>query len=200
MCLKNQLGRSMIEMLGVLAIIAVLSVGGIAGYSKAMLMWKIDKWSAQFVQMVTETQTAYLQQKSFSNKTENITETLMSVGAIPQGMLDANHFDMLGHKLTVLTRPLSKYVLRLNFYYQLKAGKEAVECCKKLYETGQNLSGNWIVYNENYYYPVCGKSAPDDYRQDMGCKNYDLVKVAESCKNCETHNCSIIFLMDNVSY
>ena len=33
-------GRSMIEMLGVLAIIAVLSVGGIAGYSKAMLMWR----------------------------------------------------------------------------------------------------------------------------------------------------------------
>lgn len=32
-------GRSMIEMLGVLAIIGVLSVGGIAGYSKAMLMW-----------------------------------------------------------------------------------------------------------------------------------------------------------------
>ena len=38
-----QLGRSMIEMLGVLAIIAVLSVGGIAGYSKAMEMWKINK-------------------------------------------------------------------------------------------------------------------------------------------------------------
>ena len=36
-------GRSMIEMLGVLAIIAVLSVGGIAGYSKAMLMWKMNK-------------------------------------------------------------------------------------------------------------------------------------------------------------
>ena len=32
----NYFGRSMIEMLGVLAIIGVLSVGGIAGYSKAM--------------------------------------------------------------------------------------------------------------------------------------------------------------------
>ena len=32
----NFFGRSMIEMLGVLAIIGVLSVGGIAGYSKAM--------------------------------------------------------------------------------------------------------------------------------------------------------------------
>ena len=29
----NESGRSMIEMLGVLAIIGVLSVGGIAGYS-----------------------------------------------------------------------------------------------------------------------------------------------------------------------
>lgn len=37
---NNQYGRSMIEMLGVLAIIAVLSVGGIAGYSKAMMKWR----------------------------------------------------------------------------------------------------------------------------------------------------------------
>ena len=37
-----QYGRSMVEMLGVLAIIGVLSVGGIAGYSKAMLKYKIN--------------------------------------------------------------------------------------------------------------------------------------------------------------
>ncbi len=30
-------GRSMVEMLGVLAIIGVLSVGAVAGYSKAMI-------------------------------------------------------------------------------------------------------------------------------------------------------------------
>lgn len=33
---KYQLGRSMVEMLGVLAVIAVLSVGGVAGYKTAM--------------------------------------------------------------------------------------------------------------------------------------------------------------------
>ena len=38
-----QSGRSMIEMLGVLAIIGVLSVGGIAGYSKAMTKYRINK-------------------------------------------------------------------------------------------------------------------------------------------------------------
>ena len=41
-------GRSMIEMLGVLAIIGVLSVGGIAGYSKAMEKFKINKLSHEY--------------------------------------------------------------------------------------------------------------------------------------------------------
>ena len=48
----NLLGRSMIEMLGVLAIIGVLSVGGIAGYSKAMEKWKIDKLMAEYNQLI----------------------------------------------------------------------------------------------------------------------------------------------------
>ena len=41
-------GKSMIEMLGVLAIIGVLSVGGIAGYSKAMEKFKINKAMSEY--------------------------------------------------------------------------------------------------------------------------------------------------------
>ncbi len=40
---NNQFGRSMVEMLGVLPIIGVLSIGGIAGYSKAMFKYKMNK-------------------------------------------------------------------------------------------------------------------------------------------------------------
>ena len=40
---NDQNGRSMIEMLGVLAIIGVLSVGGISGYSRAMAKYKLTK-------------------------------------------------------------------------------------------------------------------------------------------------------------
>ncbi len=44
MCRFNkESGRSMVEMLGVLAIIGVLSIGGIAGYSKAMEKYKLNK-------------------------------------------------------------------------------------------------------------------------------------------------------------
>ncbi|MBQ3117130.1 MAG: hypothetical protein IJC11_02265, partial [Alphaproteobacteria bacterium] len=38
---KNEIGRSMLEMLGVLAVVGVLSVGGIMGYKFAM-----DKYQA----------------------------------------------------------------------------------------------------------------------------------------------------------
>ena len=46
------IGRSMIEMLGVLAIIAVLSVGGIAGYSKAMEKWKVNKAIGEYSYLI----------------------------------------------------------------------------------------------------------------------------------------------------
>ena len=46
-------GRSMIEMLGVLAIVGVLSVGGIAGYSKAMEQYKINKTISEYSMLMT---------------------------------------------------------------------------------------------------------------------------------------------------
>ena len=49
----NPLGRSMIEMLGVLAIIGVLSVGGIAGYSKAMEKYKMNKVISEYSFMIS---------------------------------------------------------------------------------------------------------------------------------------------------
>ncbi|MBR7158218.1 MAG: prepilin-type N-terminal cleavage/methylation domain-containing protein, partial [Alphaproteobacteria bacterium] len=48
----NQSGRSMIEMLGVLAIIGVLSAGGIAGYTMAMATFKTNK-AMDMIQIVS---------------------------------------------------------------------------------------------------------------------------------------------------
>ena len=62
----NQNGRSMIEMLGVLAIIGVLSVGGIAGYSKAMMKFRINKTIDQIAMTVTNIRTLYAQQSSYT--------------------------------------------------------------------------------------------------------------------------------------
>ena len=61
----NESGRSMIEMLGVLAIIGVLSVGGIAGYSKAMNKYKTNKVADNVSMIVTNIRTLYAQQNNF---------------------------------------------------------------------------------------------------------------------------------------
>ena len=49
---KLSAGRSMVEMLGVLAIIGVLSVGAIAGYSKAMMKYKLNKQTESIMQVL----------------------------------------------------------------------------------------------------------------------------------------------------
>ncbi len=48
--MTNENGRSMVEMLGVLAIIGVLSVGGIAGYTMAMNKYKANEIAASAAQ------------------------------------------------------------------------------------------------------------------------------------------------------
>jgi len=63
---SQQSGRSMVEMLGVLAIIGVLSVGGIAGYSKAMAKFKISKAMDQISMLVANIRTLYSGQRSYA--------------------------------------------------------------------------------------------------------------------------------------
>ena len=57
-------GRSMVEMLGVLAIIGVLSVGAIAGYSKAMTKYKLNKQAVTSVLFIV---ISYIIFQSLSN-------------------------------------------------------------------------------------------------------------------------------------
>ncbi|MBO6289727.1 MAG: hypothetical protein J6N45_05320 [Alphaproteobacteria bacterium] len=61
-----QEGRSMIEMLGVLAIIGVLTVGGIAGYTKAMTKYKTNKTKNQITSIVANIRTLYGSQISYN--------------------------------------------------------------------------------------------------------------------------------------
>lgn len=57
---KIESGRSMVEMLGVLAIIGVLSIGGIAGYTMAMNRYRANEIidTASKLSVVAQTQTA----------------------------------------------------------------------------------------------------------------------------------------------
>ena len=80
----NESGRSMIEMLGVLAIIGVLSVGGIAGYSKAMNKFKTNKVADNVSMLVANIKTLYAQQKTYTGLT-NV--TAVDMGVVPDELV-----------------------------------------------------------------------------------------------------------------
>lgn len=82
---SEQSGRSMVEMLGVLAIIGVLSVGGIAGYSKAMSKFKLSKVMDQVSMVVSNVRTLYSGQPNYSGLT---TQVAIQMGAIGTEMLN----------------------------------------------------------------------------------------------------------------
>ena len=81
---KLESGRSMIEMLGVLAIIGVLSVGGIAGYSKAMNKFKTNKVADQVSMLVANIKTMYAQQNTYDGLSN---ETAISLGVVPDELV-----------------------------------------------------------------------------------------------------------------
>lgn len=76
----NESGRSMIEMLGVLAIIGVLSVGGIAGYSKAMNKFKTNKVADNVSMLVANIKTLYAQQKTYKDLNN---QSAVDMGVVP---------------------------------------------------------------------------------------------------------------------
>ena len=86
----NSFGRSMIEMLGVLAIIGVLSVGGIAGYSKAMEQFKINKIIQDYNMLIfglMEHQQSF--QESIAGE-PNLTDTVIALNLVPNNWVKLN--------------------------------------------------------------------------------------------------------------
>lgn len=83
----NQSGRSMVEMLGVLAIIGVLSVGGIAGYSKAMNKYKINKTTDQISMLVANIRTMFATQGNYNGLTNG---SAIKYGLVPNEMYETS--------------------------------------------------------------------------------------------------------------
>jgi len=86
---SNQTGRSMVEMLGVLAIIGVLSVGAIAGYQKAMMKYKLNKQAQQLTSIIVGTINLFrTETKNYDSK--NISDILKTMNIIPKEMVKFN--------------------------------------------------------------------------------------------------------------
>lgn len=90
---NNEQGRSMIEMLGVLAIVGVLSVGGIAGYSKAMNKFKTNKVIDQVNMISTNVRTLFSSQRDYAGLNNKVA---VNAGLVPGEMYDQKSTATIG--------------------------------------------------------------------------------------------------------
>ena len=80
-------GRSMVEMLGVLAIIGVLSVGAIAGYSKAMMKYKLNQYSEAVNLLINNVLQIKGQLQHKANTVTNFRTILYKLKLLPDGII-----------------------------------------------------------------------------------------------------------------
>lgn len=87
---SSQSGRSMIEMLGVLAIVGILSVGGISGFSTAMTKYRLIKFKetyAYVIQNVLQYEEEWKKERRRANYTGGqyaIAYAVAAVGLLPE--------------------------------------------------------------------------------------------------------------------
>ena len=199
----NSFGRSMIEMLGVLAIICVLSVGGIAGYSKAMEKWKLDKWKEDFVMMTANLSIYYMNSSKYVDSAQNLNTLFKELNIIPQNMLNEQNQDILGNYLYIYSRTLPdlNIGLRISIRADTFPGNISFEQCKMLFEMLKEYDNAWIVaLNENHGYNahfVCGKAATENYAKAFNCMPYNLAEVSQKCSICREKVCDIKFIISN---
>ncbi len=81
-------GRSMVEMLGVLAIIGVLSVGAMNGYSKAMFKYRLNKFSESMNWFINNVliNSRSMAKSSVSGEWVSLAENFYKLDLLPTGI------------------------------------------------------------------------------------------------------------------
>ena len=187
-------GRSMVEMLGVLAIIGVLSVGAIAGYSKAMTKYKLNKQAEQ-ISSILDYVNIYLSdlKRTKSDTGEYLAPLFIKLGIIPQEMIRKNIaniiYDVFGNEIILHNYRTSdgtyifEFVLYLNkgqkescmnVFNIAKAKKEQLYRTKFETHKGDESAMLNIVYGDNYCSP------------NRKClKDFALAEMENYCNICE---------------
>ena len=143
-------GRSMVEMLGVLAIIGVLSVGAIAGYSKAMFKYKLNKHAESFNTLINNAiQIGPDLSRAFRGTAFN-NEMFYKLGLVPDGMTYKNGmiYDIFKNKIQVIyyLEPVYQQKEYSIQWYMDRANNTAtqrsIEICRNIITTAKENAAN----------------------------------------------------------
>ena len=193
---KLSAGRSMVEMLGVLAIIGVLSVGAIAGYSKAMLKYRLNKAIHQHNQIISAATIHKNILLDASNYNGDYLLLLTKMGEVDKEIWDNGAgYDIFGNTIKLYKH--SSGYLDYDLNLTDKSGKlveQNMELCRLLYSQifinrpydfwrVAIALGDWTEESAgSYNHPTYGYNCTDDQK----CiKDLTMTDINEMCQSCE---------------
>ncbi len=198
----NEDGRSMIEMLGVLAIVGILSVGGIAGFSKAMFKYKLNKaieqYNIVFDLIVTNTD-KWQRIKTNGQEYSMLSELWISMDILPNEMIKKQNdtlYDAFVNPMFV--RKYSTYIdfnLKLNSKSDSNYSMNKSNICQAvilnaLYPRHAELKqilllrGIGGVDDVSSKYHFYGDSYCDDTKRNC-LRDLTISDVTQICEECE---------------
>ena len=205
-------GRSMIEMLGVLAIIAVLTVGGIAGYSKAMEKFKVNKAISEYSYLIQGLMEHLAEIQKMSNIQEGdvhhgLVSVVQATNLVPETWENAGHrqddkmIDPYGNIIQIFSRYERLVIdMYLGGYSDLDDGTQASlsfspKFCSALMQDvvqplASVLNKAWFT-NGNYYFygdKHCGSGSK--CIRDL--KLSDINRVCNYCTKQSGRFCGLI--------
>ena len=153
----NELGRSMVEMLGVLAIIGVLSVGAISGYSKAMTKYKLNK-QAESVTLLLANVTQLSLNLGASDKSLSNASILKKLNIIPDGISEQNDkmYDIFHNSISFGSAPHASLGRETYLFFDLertnnKVSNSAVNICLNIINAAKEYSQDIFVVQIRQY-------------------------------------------------
>ena len=176
-------GRSMVEMLGVLAIIGVLSVGAIAGYSKAMMKYKLNKQTEQINSLLAAI-TLYKNDFKFTGETEqqHILPYFIKMNIVPPEMLKKNKsflYDIFDNTLSIAMYPTEKrgvMAINLTEPTQPEICVNLINIAKHYHDTLMSL-----IINDNTYHYIYSGTYCQSYPDKDCLNNLTNKKITEYC-------------------
>ena len=164
----RECGRSMVEMLGVLAIIGVLSVGAIVGYSKAMMKYKLNKQAEQISQLLASIFTT-ISQNSYSVRPDGtrVAELFNKLKLLPDGMIYMNPTvvkDSMNDRIELYVRAGENNLFFIVNYYNKHSS--TIDSCVNIFEILKEYS-----YGNSTLDQVFLLSTANDYYFRKLCKN-----------------------------
>ncbi len=199
-----EIGRSMVEMLGVLAIIGVLSVGAIAGYSKAMFKYKSNKQAEQLSTIISAVSRYQndLRLNDGSTDTFQLIPLLKKLHEIPEDMFVKNNEselrDVFNSKYLVYHH-VTGYIGILSY---LQNDDSSLEVCRNIYSVAKEFHADVsdvriiITQNDNT------GSQPSTRYGDKNChsgrkclRDMTVTETDELCRVCDGSKYCILYIM-----